>query len=106
MIVRNQDVLLVDSTDSITGYGEKLDVHKKGILHRAFSVLLFDSSETLILLQKRAHNKYHSGGLWTNACCGHPLDKMNTKWYAQKKLYEEMGICCNLVSQFKKTVRI
>ena len=98
-----KDILLVDLNDNIQGYGEKLEIHQKGVLHRAFSVFLFDSTNKLILLQKRASSKYHSAGLWSNACCGHPLDEMNTGWYAQKRLKEEMGIYCELTPQFKFT---
>ncbi|HOX83255.1 MAG TPA: NUDIX domain-containing protein, partial [Chryseolinea sp.] len=67
-----EHVILVDEFDNAIGIMEKLEAHQKGILHRAFSVLLFNSKGE-ILLQKRAIGKYHSGGLWTNTCCSHPL---------------------------------
>ena len=72
--MRDEDisVILVDENDSIVGYGEKLDVHRKGLLHRAFSVLLFNEKGEL-LIQQRADVKYHAPGLWANTCCGHPF---------------------------------
>lgn len=66
------ELLLVDENDNVTGYGEKIDVHRKGQLHRAFSVFLYDEAADSFLLQKRAEGKYHSGGLWSNSCCSHP----------------------------------
>ena len=64
-------VQLVDAQDRPTGRAEKLDAHRRALLHRAFSVFVFDAAGRL-LLQRRADGKYHSGGLWTNTCCGHP----------------------------------
>src|SRR3546814_13132749 len=72
-----QDLILVNEQDEVTGHGEKMDVHRKGLLHRAFSVLIADDAGRL-LLQKRAPEKYHSAGLWTNACCSHPLRSEDT----------------------------
>ena len=66
-----EKVILVDDYDREIGTGEKHEVHRQGSLHRAFSVIVWDSADRL-LLQKRHTSKYHSGGLWTNACCGHP----------------------------------
>ena len=71
MGVSEELMVLVDADDRIIGTGEKLETHRKGALHRAFSVIVWNSADH-ILLQKRAIRKYHSGGLWTNACCGHP----------------------------------
>ena len=65
------EVQLVNSTDEPTGTMEKLEAHEKGLLHRAISVLIFNSNQE-ILLQRRALHKYHSPGLWTNTCCSHP----------------------------------
>ena len=67
-----EEVILVDQDDNAIGTMEKMEAHRKGLLHRAFSVMIFNSNGE-ILLQKRAQSKYHSGGLWTNACCSHPL---------------------------------
>ena len=64
-------VVLVDSSDREVGTEEKLAAHQRGVLHRAFSVFVFDPSGRL-LLQRRAAIKYHSAGLWSNSCCGHP----------------------------------
>lgn len=86
-----EEVVLVDKWDKEIGTMEKMEAHKKGILHRAFSVLLFDLSGKM-LLQKRSKNKYHSGGLWTNACCSHPLPGENIESATRRRLQEEMGI--------------
>jgi|SRR5690606_2572322 len=86
-----EEVVLVDKWDKEIGTMEKMEAHKKGILHRAFSVLLFDVKGNM-LLQKRSKNKYHSGGLWTNACCSHPLPGENIESATRRRLQEEMGI--------------
>jgi isopentenyl-diphosphate delta-isomerase len=86
-----EHVVLVDEQDQPLGTMEKMEAHEKGILHRAFSVLLFNSRGEL-LLQKRALSKYHSGGLWTNTCCSHPLPGESITQAAQRKLLQEMGI--------------
>jgi isopentenyl-diphosphate delta-isomerase len=70
---------------------EKLEAHRIGALHRAFSILLFNSKGEL-LLQQRAAGKYHSGGLWTNTCCSHPLPGEPMESATRRKLYQEMGI--------------
>ena len=88
-------VILVDELDHETGIAEKLEAHRKGLLHRAFSVLLFNSKGEL-LLQQRAAGKYHSGNLWTNTCCSHPRKGEPVKLAAQRKLKQEMGIEANL----------
>jgi isopentenyl-diphosphate delta-isomerase len=84
-------VILVDKHDNPIGTMEKMEAHKKGELHRAFSVLIFNSSGEM-LLQKRAKSKYHSGGLWTNACCSHPLPGEKMEDAISRRLKEEMGI--------------
>jgi len=84
-------VILVDTNDNAVGTMEKLQAHQEGVLHRAFSVLLFNSSGEL-LLQQRAFDKYHSGGLWTNTCCSHPLPGEDTIQASRRRLMEEMGI--------------
>ncbi len=70
---------------------EKLEAHQKGVLHRAFSILLFNSKGEL-LLQKRSKTKYHSAGLWTNTCCSHPLPGETMADATRRKLKQEMGI--------------
>jgi isopentenyl-diphosphate delta-isomerase len=84
-------VILVDHEDKAIGTMEKMEAHRKGELHRAFSVLVFNSAGEM-LLQKRAMHKYHSGGLWTNACCSHPSPGENMEAAARRRLQEEMGI--------------
>lgn len=91
-------IILVDENDNPIGKTEKLAVHQKGLLHRAFSVFVFNLKGEM-LLQKRAKNKYHSGGLWTNACCSHPKSNKVGK-EAQKRLKKEMGILCPLQEIF------
>lgn len=84
-------VILVDKDDNQIGTMEKMEAHRKGELHRAFSVLVFNSKGEM-LLQKRAKSKYHSGGLWTNACCSHPLPGEKMEVTIQRRVREEMGI--------------
>jgi len=85
------DIVLVDEKDSPVGTGEKMDVHRKGTLHRAFSILIYNS-KMQILLQKRAGSKYHCPGLWTNTCCSHPRPGEKLVAAAERRLKEEMGI--------------
>jgi len=86
-----EQVILVDTRDNEIGTMEKMEAHKKGELHRAFSILLFDRSGK-VLLQKRSQNKYHSRGLWTNTCCSHPQPGEALEDAARRRLREEMGI--------------
>lgn len=88
-------VVLVDTADRPLGTAAKLDAHREPVLHRAFSVFVFDPQGSL-LLQQRARGKYHSGGLWTNTCCGHPRPGEDTAAAAERRLREEMGIACAL----------
>jgi isopentenyl-diphosphate Delta-isomerase len=89
----NEQVILVDSNDTPVGVCEKQAAHVAGVLHRAFSVFIFDGSGRM-LLQRRASTKYHSGGLWSNTCCSHPRPGEETAAAAQRRLSEEMGIAC------------
>ena len=93
--MREEHILLVDEDDRVVGTGEKIAVHRAGLLHRAFSVLIHDR-DGLWLMQKRAAGKYHSGGLWTNSCCGHPRPGETVGEAAMRRLYEEMGFSCAL----------
>lgn len=86
----NGQVILVDEKDNPVGVAEKMEAHQKGILHRAFSIFIFNANGEM-LLQKRALNKYHSAGLWSNACCSHPAPGEETDKAAAKRLKEEMG---------------
>ena len=90
-----EKVILVDKNDNQVGLMPKLEAHEKGILHRAFSVFIFNSKYEL-LLQKRASSKYHSGGLWTNTCCSHPREGEDILDAANRRLDEEMGIRTSL----------
>jgi isopentenyl-diphosphate delta-isomerase len=90
-----EKVILVDKNDNQVGLMPKLEAHEKGILHRAFSIFIFNSRYEL-LLQKRASSKYHSGGLWTNTCCSHPKEGEDTLDAANRRLDEEMGIKTSL----------
>lgn len=93
------DVILVDEHDVQVGQMEKIEVHRKALLHRAFSIFIFNDKGEL-LLQQRAANKYHSAGLWTNTCCSHPQPGEDTLASANKRLYEEMGIHAPLEKTF------
>lgn len=84
-------VILVDSNDQPTGVCEKLEAHRQGLLHRAFSVFVFNKAGEL-LLHRRSKGKYHSPGLWTNTCCSHPRPDEPTIAAAQRRLDEEMGL--------------
>ena len=86
-----EKVILVDSNDHPLGLMEKIEAHRKGLLHRAVSVFIFNSEKAL-LLQQRADNKYHSPNLWTNTACTHPRPEESNKESAIRRLEEEMGI--------------
>lgn len=88
-------VILVDSEDREIGTMEKMQTHERGLLHRAFSVFVFDPAGRL-LLQRRAFDKYHCGGLYTNTCCSHPRPGEETESAATRRLKEEMGFECEL----------
>lgn len=94
-----EHVVLVNEQDIGTGTMEKMEAHKKGLLHRAFSVFIFNTKGEM-LLQQRAINKYHSGGLWTNACCSHPKPDEDTGDAALRRLQEEMGFTTSLEKIF------
>jgi isopentenyl-diphosphate delta-isomerase len=93
-------VILVDMNDNAIGTMEKLEAHQRGELHRAFSILLYNSKGEM-LLQKRAQSKYHSGGLWTNACCSHPVPGEKIEDTTRRRLKEEMGIDVPLSYSYK-----
>ena len=93
-------VILVDEQDNEVGTMEKMEAHQKGRLHRAFSILLFNSKGE-VLLQKRSIKKYHSGGLWTNTCCSHPFPRESMTDATHRKLLQEMGIQPPLLFAFK-----
>ncbi|KPA87531.1 isopentenyl-diphosphate Delta-isomerase [Pseudomonas sp. RHF3.3-3] len=90
-----ETLILVDEDDCETGSAQKLFIHQQGLRHRAFSIFIFDEHGRL-LMQQRAMGKYHSQGLWSNTCCGHPRQGEQTRAAAQRRLFEEMGLSCPL----------
>jgi len=96
------DVILVNEQDEPIGVMEKMEAHLKGELHRAFSVFVFNGRGEM-LLQQRASGKYHSGGLWTNACCSHPMPGEEVEQAAHRRLQEEMGFDCPVKKLFTFT---
>ena len=88
-------MILVTENDEPIGSMEKMEAHRAGLLHRAFSVFVFNSKGEM-LLQQRAINKYHSGGLWTNACCSHPRPDEDISEAAHRRLYVERGFSTDL----------
>ncbi|MGO1003131.1 isopentenyl-diphosphate Delta-isomerase [Lysobacter sp. CA196] len=101
----NEMLILVDGEDQAIGVGEKMQVHQQGLLHRAFSVFVFDAQGRW-LLQRRADGKYHSGGLWSNSCCGHPREGEAIDAAARRRLGEEMGFECELRHVARITYRL
>ncbi len=98
-------VILVDEKDNDIGTMEKMEAHVKGLKHRAFSVFIFDS-EGRLLLQRRALEKYHSGGLWTNTCCSHPRPGETSIGGAHRRLMEEMGFDTELMHVFELSYEV
>ena len=92
-------VILVNNNDQSLGAMEKMEAHEKGIMHRAFSVFVFNT-EGKMLLQKRADEKYHSPGLWSNTACSHPRTGEKTDDAAHRRMIEEMGFDCELEEVF------
>jgi len=94
-----ENVILVDEKGNYLGLEEKLVAHQKGLLHKAFSIFIYNDKNEM-LLQKRASEKYHFAGLWSNACCSHPREGETTHRAALRRLNEELGIRTDLESQF------
>ncbi len=94
-----QEVILVNRKDEELGREEKMKAHREGLLHRAFSIFIFNPQGQM-LLQQRNKGKYHSGGLWTNACCSHPNPGEDLESAASRRLQEEMGFHTPLVKVF------
>lgn len=97
--MKEPEVILVDKNDRQIGIAGKMEVHHRGLLHRAVSVFIINSLGEWIL-QRRALDKYHSKGLWTNTCCTHPNPGESVEDSARRRLMEEMGIECSLVKLF------
>lgn len=100
----SERVILVDALDTPVGTADKLEAHRSGKLHRAFSVFVLND-ENELLLQRRAEDKYHSGGLWSNTCCSHPRPGEDTGAAARRRLEEEMGFHCDLEPAFAMVYR-
>ena len=94
-----EQVILVDEQDNPIGLMEKIEAHEKALLHRAFSVFVFNSKGELMLQQRAAH-KYHSPLLWTNTCCSHQRDGETSLEAGKRRLQEEMGFTCDLEEVF------
>lgn len=97
--MKEEEIVIVDENDACVGSMEKLFVHKNGILHRAFSVVLFDE-EGNMLIQKRSGIKYHSAMLWSNACCSHQRAGESMKEAVRRGLYDELRIAVDLTESF------
>ena len=98
-MIDEEKVVLVNERDEAIGSMPKLEAHEKGVLHRAFSIFIFNGKGEL-LMQKRAAEKYHSAGLWTNTCCSHPRIEEDVLIAAQRRLKEEMGFSTELEHRF------
>ncbi|SDI00516.1 isopentenyl-diphosphate Delta-isomerase [Winogradskyella thalassocola] len=90
-----EQVILVDENDNKIGLMPKLEAHEKALLHRAFSVFIFNDKNEL-MLQRRAMHKYHTPGLWTNTCCSHQRDGESNLEAGRRRLQEEMGFVTDL----------
>lgn len=93
--MKEEKVILVNEKDEQIGLMPKLEAHQKALLHRAFSVFIFNDKNEL-MLQQRAINKYHSPGLWTNTCCSHQRDGETNIKAGKRRLDEEMGFVVDL----------
>ena len=102
--MKGEQVILVDENDAEAGIMEKIEAHRRGLLHRAISVFIVDSKGRW-LLQRRAENKYHSNSLWTNTCCSHPMPQESSADAAKRRLHQEMGLECELTELFRFTYR-
>lgn len=94
-----EKVILVDAEDNPVGTEAKMQAHLNGDLHRAISILIYNTKGEM-LLQQRALSKYHTPGLWTNACCSHPRPGESTSGAAKRRLVEEMGMEAELNEKF------
>lgn len=93
--MEKEKVILVNEQDEQIGLMEKIEAHEKALLHRAFSVFVFNDKNEL-MIQQRAHSKYHSPGLWTNTCCSHQREGESNIEAGKRRLQEEMGFCTEL----------
>lgn len=93
--MKEEQVILVNESDEKIGLMPKQEAHEKGVLHRAFSIFIFNNKNEL-MLQQRALHKYHSPGLWTNTCCSHQRDGETSLEAGKRRLFEEMGFSTDL----------
>lgn len=100
-----EKVILVDENDTEIGLADKLDAHRRGALHRAISIVVFNDKKQL-LLQQRAATKYHTAGLWANTCCSHPRQGEESGAAAKRRLREELGFDCELKEVFSFTYKV
>lgn len=91
----SEQIILVDEKDNQIGTGEKMATHRQGLLHRAFSIFVFND-QGQVMLQQRAKSKYHSGGKWSNTCCSHPRKGESLDQAVHRRLQDEMGFDCEL----------
>ena len=99
-----EQVILVDENDNQIGLMPKMEAHEKALLHRAFSVFVLNEKGEM-MLQQRAHSKYHSPGLWTNTCCSHQRDGEDNITAGKRRLMEEMGFVTELEELFSFTYK-
>ena len=102
---KTEHVILVNEHDQEIGTEEKIIAHQKGLLHRAFSIFVFNEKHKL-LLQKRAAHKYHTGNLWANTCCSHPRPGEKIEEAIHRRLQEEMGFDCPLTYAFSFVYKV
>ena len=100
-----EELILVNENDEAIGVEEKITAHLSGALHRAFSLFIFNSGGQL-LVQKRTSTKYHSKGLWSNTCCGHPRPGESIEAASRRRLREEMGFDCCVEKVFEFVYRV
>lgn len=96
---KEEQVVLVDEENNVLGYMGKQEAHIKALLHRAISVIIFNSKGEQ-LVQQRALNKYHFAGIWSNTCCSHPRKGETFQQAAERRLFEEIGIKIPLKEEF------
>ena len=102
--MNSEEVVLINSNDEAIGTMEKIQAHREGLLHRAFSVLILNDIGEM-LIHQRTPEKYHSGGAWSNACCGHPRPGESSQQAAERRLHEEMGFTVPLKKLYHFTYR-
>lgn len=99
-LAQEEQVVLVDEKNELLGYMGKLEAHKKGLLHRAISVIIFNDKGEM-LVQQRALTKYHWAGIWSNTCCSHPRKDESFQHAAERRLFEELGFKTPLKESFQ-----